>query len=186
MPFFTNTTLMVEKDGKRRFVTVGRRPDGSKLTMHIGDKSINGTTKALRAGYDANWAIGGNRKGNPKIVRDDADKRLYVIISSKPEEDNGRGLISAPEGQIVNLIDYAVGPTEENPHWNVAVLKAQPGDAFCVQRTDRRESTYYVVDGERNVRSADGAKGLELCNNIKASLQLPTIGTKRWRPIANA
>lgn len=77
----------------------------------------------------------------------------HLILSSRPSADHlhNTGIILAPRGQTLNLLDHATSGRLTRADWQIVLVEASPGDAFVVCiRTDHgtARSCYVVGDSE--------------------------------------
>lgn len=94
-----------------------------------------------------------SKYGKPRIVERE-DDNVYLILSSKRDHE-GRGYISAPKNQKLELITQVTctdrdDDCENGYSWDVAIVKAKDGDVFKITWSTKayyRKETLYVVAG---------------------------------------
>lgn len=108
----------------------------------------------LESGTHHSLAIGRTRTKHPRIVVDDKDPNVYLMLSTRLTANTGSvGELFVPQSQRLNSIMevHAQGQTQR---WSEHVLLAYAGDAFFVKwhrphSTAKRTAFYYVCkDGE--------------------------------------
>lgn len=88
-----------------------------------------------------------------KVIKSRRQTSHLILSSSRPDgRDYGTGVILAPAGQTVNLLDHATSGRLTHADWQVALLEVSPGDVFsiCIHTREGYVRYHYIV-GDREV-----------------------------------
>lgn len=88
-----------------------------------------------------------------KVIKSRRQTNHLILSSRRPDgQDYGTGVIMAPAGQAIHLLDYAASGRLTHANWQIALLEASPGDVFsiCIHAHDGYARYHYIV-GDREV-----------------------------------